>query len=90
MQYGLYERLLRRALLTGDIARMRPAVGTWLKAAALWQVAVILASATYVLVVASQHRGGFAWIAPAVGAVFGTALPLQVAVIAIMRAGRGS
>jgi hypothetical protein len=41
-------------------------------------------------VMASQHPRGFAWIAPAIAAVFGTAIPLQVAVVAILRASRGS
>jgi len=69
---------------------MRSAIGTWLKVVLVWQVAVVAVSATYVAVLASQHPSGFAWVAPAIGAVFGTAMPLQVAVIAIMRAGRGS
>jgi len=56
----------------------------------VWQVAVLVASATYVAALGSKHPVGFAWVAPAIGAIFGTAMPLQVAVIAIMRAGRGS
>jgi len=72
------------------MARMRSAIGSWLKVVLVWQVAVVVVSATYVAVLASQHPRGFAWVAPAIGAVFGTAMPLQLAVIAIMRAGRGS
>jgi hypothetical protein len=90
VQLGLYGWLLRRALLTRDISVMRPAIFSWLKVVLVWQVAVVVASATYVAVLGSMHPGGFAWVAPAIGAIFGTAMPLQVAVIAIMRAGRGS
>ena len=90
VQFGLYRWLLRRALLTRDISVMRPAILGWLKVVLAWQVAVLVASATYVAVFGSKHPAGFAWVAPAIGAIFGTAMPLQVAVIAIMRAGRGS
>ena len=68
---------------------MRPAVGRWLKVVLLWQVLVIAASVGYVAVLASNHTRGYAWIVPAIAAVFGTAIPLQVAVVAILRASRG-
>ena len=90
VQLGLYGWLLRRALLTRELSVMRPAIFRWLKVVLVWQVAVVLVSATYVAVLGSKHPGGFAWVAPAIGAIFGTAMPLQLAVIAIMRAGRGS
>ena len=90
IQYGLHHRLLQRPLLTHDVAQMRPAVGRWLKVVLLWQVVVVAASAGYVGVIGSQHPRGIAWIAPAIAAVFGTAIPLQVAVVAILRASRGS
>lgn len=76
--------------MTRDFAQMRPAVGRWLKVVLLWQVVVVAASAGYVAVLGSQHPRGIAWIAPAIAAIFGTALPLQVAVVAILRASRGS
>jgi hypothetical protein len=53
-------------------------------------VVVLTACAGYVGVLASQHPRGFAWIVPAIAAIFGTAIPLQVAVLAILRAGRGA
>ena len=90
VQVGLYGWLLRPALLTRELSVMRPALFRWLKVVLVWQVAVMLASATYVAALGSKHPGGFAWVAPALGAIFGTAMPLQLAVIAIMRAGRGS
>jgi hypothetical protein len=69
---------------------MRPAVGRWLKVVLLWQVVVVAGSAGYVGMLAAQHPRGIAWIVPAIAAVFGTAIPLQVAVVAILRASRGS
>ena len=69
---------------------MRPAIGRWLKVVLLWQVVVVAVSASYVAVLASGPPRGFAWVAPAIAAVFGTAVPLQVAVMAILRASRGS
>lgn len=69
---------------------MRPAIWRWLKVVLLWQVLVVGASASYVAVLASMHTYGYAWVVPAIGAIFGTALPLQVAVFAILRASRGS
>jgi hypothetical protein len=90
IQYWLYHRLLQRQLLTHDVAQMRPAVSRWLKVVLLWQVVVVAASAGYVGAVASHHPPGIAWIAPAIAAVFGTAIPLQVAVVAILRASRGA
>jgi len=86
----VYRRLLQRPLLTHDVAQMRPAVSRWLKVVLAWQVLVVAASAGYVGVMASQHPRGIAWIAPAIAAVLGTAIPLQVAVVAILRASRGS
>ena len=81
--------MLRPALLAEDIERARPAVMRWLKTTIAFQAAVVIGSGVYVAAIASGHRqGGFAWVAPALGAVVGTALPLQVAVISIMRAGR--
>jgi hypothetical protein len=90
VQYGLYQRLLQRPLLTHDVAQMRPALGRWLKVVLVWQVVVLAACAGYVGVLASQHPRGIAWIVPAIAAIFGTAIPLQVAVLAILRAGRGA
>ena len=90
VQYGLYRALLRPPLQTRDISQMRVAIGRWLKVVLVWQALVVGASAGYVALLASQHARGVVWVAPAIGAVFGTALPLQVAVIAILRAGKGS
>jgi hypothetical protein len=90
VQYGLYHYMLRQQLQTRDVAMMRPAVVRWLKVVLAWQVVVVGLSVVYVAVLAATHPPGYAWVAPAIGAVFGTALPLQFAVVAILRAGRPS
>jgi hypothetical protein len=82
--------LLRGALRSRDAGLIRPGIERWLKVVIVWQALVVVGSATYVAVLASAHTRGYAWVAPAVGAVFGTAVPLQFAVIAILRASRGS
>ncbi len=90
IQYGLYRVLLRGALQTHDAGLLRPGIERWLKVVIVWQALVVVGSGTYVAVLASAHARGYAWVAPAVGAVFGTAVPLQFALIAILRASRGS
>ena len=88
VQLGLYLGMLRAPLQSGDLERARPAVTRWVKIALGWQTVVLVASGGYVVVTGSSHPRGFAWIAPAIAAVIGTALPLQVAVATILRAGR--
>jgi len=89
-QYAFFRTLLDQPLKSRDVALMRPALGRWLKYVLIWQALVLAAAAGYVAVLASDHEPGFAWVAPAIAAVFGTALPLQLAVMRIMRAGRGA
>jgi hypothetical protein len=87
-QFGLYLAILHTPLRSRDIDRARPALKRWMALALGWQVFVVVAAASYVAVLASRHVHGQAWIAPAIGAIFGTALPLQVVVVAVMRAAR--
>jgi hypothetical protein len=61
----------------------------WIVTDVIWQGVVIVGFGAYVLAMGSHHPAGFAWVTPAVGATFGTALPLQIVVIATMRWGRG-
>lgn len=89
-QYGLYRRLLREPLRTRDLEQVRPALRRWIKVAIVWQVLVLGGCALYLAALSSRHGHGVAWISPAVGAAFGTALPLQFVVMAIMRSMRGS
>ena len=72
------------------MALIRPAVSRWLKVVLIWQALILAAAAGYVAVLASNRAPGYAWVAPALAAVFGTALPLQLVVVRIMRAGRGA
>jgi hypothetical protein len=88
IQYGLYHGLLRQPLRTHDIQQVRPAMKRWIKVAIVWQVLVLGACGLYLAAFGSRHGHGAAWISPAVGAAFGTALPLQLVIIAILRSGR--
>ena len=88
VQFGLYSSMLQRALATAELETARPAITRWVKTVLVYQTVVVLATVTYVALTASRHPHGLAWTAPAVGAVVGTALPLQIAVMAILRAAR--
>jgi hypothetical protein len=88
-QYGLYHRLLHPALKSREPDLIRPAVKRWVKTVIYWQVFVLVASGLYMVVLGSRHGPGFLWISPAVGAVFGTAIPLQLVVGSTLRAARG-
>ena len=80
--------MLQRPLGLTDLELARPAIARWVKTVLVFQTLVLVATGSYVAVMASKHPHGIAWIAPAIGVVIGTALPLQVVVMAILRAGR--
>ncbi len=88
VQYGLYHRLLRKALRSNEPGLVMSALKRWLKIAIAWQLLVLGGCALYLVVLNSGHARGVAWISPAIGAAFGTALPLQLVVMAIMRSAR--
>lgn len=88
IQFGLYSSLLSRPLRNADLEAARPAITRWVKTAIVYQSVVVVLAGGYVALVASGHPRGLAWTAPPVGAVIGTALPLQVAVMTILRTGR--
>jgi hypothetical protein len=88
VQYGLYHRFLHAALRSHEIEQVRPALKRWITFATVWQVAVLGGCGLYMVVLGTRHGQGVGWIAPAVGAVFGTALPLQFVVVAILRSAR--
>jgi hypothetical protein len=85
VQYAHYHFILQKPVRSGDLEAARPAIGRWIKVVLAWQVVVVIAAGVYVAALASRHPQGVVWVAPAIGAVFGTALPLQVAVVALMR-----
>jgi hypothetical protein len=72
------------------IEQVRPALKRWVTFTTVWQVAVLGGCGLYMVVLSTRHGQGVAWISPAVGAVFGTALPLQFVVVAILRSARGA
>jgi hypothetical protein len=88
VQYGLYHYLLREPLQSHDLEKARSAFMRWIKIDVVWQGLVILGSGVYMVAVGSGHPSGFAWVSPAVGATFGTALPLQLVVVAALRSAR--
>ena len=61
----------------------------WMKVVLVWQGLVLGGSAVYMVALGPGHPPGIAWVAPAVGATFGTALPLQFVVMAALRSARG-
>ncbi|HEY2598648.1 MAG TPA: hypothetical protein VGJ79_09225 [Candidatus Dormibacteraeota bacterium] len=90
IQYGLYHRFLREPLRSRDVEKARPAFMRWITIAIAWQVLVLGGSALYMVVVGSRHEPGIAWVMPAAGATFGSALPLQLVAMAALRLARGA
>jgi hypothetical protein len=88
VHYAGYQRFLGRRLREEDLALRRRALVGWARFAIAWQVTVLIIGAAWILPFALGHRHGFAWTAPAIGLVVGTALPLQLVVIRISRASR--
>jgi hypothetical protein len=80
--------LLARPLRDADVEVARTAIKRWVKLAIVYQTVVVVLAGGYVALVASGHPRGLAWTAPPLGAVVGTALPLQLAVMAILRLSR--
>jgi len=80
--------MLRDRLGTRDMARIRPAINRWLIVTIAWQVLVIGGCVVYVLSLRSAPGKSPLWIVPPMGAAFGIALPLQLIVMAIVRAAR--
>ena len=72
-----------------DLEKARPAFIRWLSIAIVWQALVLGGSAAYMLALSPRHGPGVAWVMPAVGATFGTALPLQFVAMAALRLARG-
>lgn len=88
VQYLGWARLGGARVTQGAAEERRLALRRWVLFTVAWQLAVLAFVGVYVaLQVAGHARGGF-WAAPAVGAVVGTALPLQVVVAGILRSVR--
>jgi VanZ family protein len=79
---------LRNSLRTRDVEQVKTALKRWVKVAIVWQVLVLGACGAYLVAFSPGNRASITWIAPAVGALFGTAIPLQFVVMAILRSMR--
>ena len=86
IQLGLYLWLLRPALSSAAAPGAAGSFIRWIAADLVWQVAVLAAAGAYVRL--TSHPTGVAWVLPAVAAVLGTALPLQVVAAVALRAAR--
>ena len=71
-----------------DLDRRRQALLRWFALLAVWELAVLALIAVYVALARQANEGFGAWTAPALGALAGNTLPLQLTVIAISRATR--
>ena len=86
-QYVGWRRIAAPSLREPDLDQRKAGLKRWMIFALSYQVVVVILVVVYVALVGHTHPAS-AWPAPAVGAVMGTALPLQIAVMAISRAAR--
>ena len=86
VQLALYRWLLRAPLRSADVERVRPAFRRWIIGAVAWQGLAIAGAGLYVYLQTRQHAEGIAWVAPALGVVLGTGLPLQLVASTALRA----
>jgi len=76
------------ALRESDPASRQRGLKRWVLFALAFQSLVIVGVFAYAFAVTRAHRSGFLWIAPPLAALLGTALPYQMAVMRLARAGR--
>ena len=69
----------------GGWARLRADLRSWVIFALAWQLLVLVAVGVYIALQSRSSHGSATWIAPAVGLVVGTALPLQAVVASLLR-----
>jgi hypothetical protein len=81
--------MLRVPLRSGNFEQLRPALKRWIKVTGAWNLLVAAGCVIYFVLVSSRHGHALAWVAPPIGAVFGSALALQLVVTPIARAARG-
>ena len=89
IQLGLYLRLLRPSLQTRDAEVVRAGMVRWIKLDLPIQIAILVGAGLYIAVQTANHVHGAGLVGPPVGAVVGSALPLQVVVAAMLRAIKG-
>jgi hypothetical protein len=85
VQYIAYLRLLLPGLRAAQPDLKRRALKRWLLFVAAWQALLIAALVAYALLLPATRRIGIVWVTPPLGALIGTALPLQLAVVRIAR-----
>jgi hypothetical protein len=81
--------MLRVPLRSRNFEQLRPALKRWIKVTGAWNLLVAAGCVIYFVLVSSRHGRALAWVAPPIGAVFGSALALQLVVTPIARAARG-
>lgn len=77
--------MLRAGLAAAEPDARRLALKRWLIFAVAWQAGVLLLIVAYAVPVSRSHPSSSVWILPPLAAVVGTAVPLQVALVRIMR-----
>ena len=82
---GLLACALGGAVQYGGWVRLRSRLRSWVIFAISWQVFVLVLVGAYIVVLSRSPQSTEAWVAPAVGLVVGTALPLQAVVVALLR-----
>jgi hypothetical protein len=75
-------------LRQSEIASRRRGLRRWVFFALIWQSLVIAGVFAYAFAITRTHRAGFLWVLPPIAALFGTALPYQLAVTRLARAAR--
>ena len=85
VQLGLYFRLLRPSLQTRDPELIRSGMIRWIKIDLVIQAAILIGAGVYIAVQTSHRVRGAGLVGPSVGAVLGSALPLQLVVAAMLR-----
>jgi hypothetical protein len=86
VQYAGYDRLLAAGLNRPEVDARGRAIKHWLYFALVWQSLVLAGILVYAFVMTHGHRSGLIWVAPAVAALIGTALPYQLAAMRLVRA----
>jgi|SRR5437588_4050551 len=90
VQYAGYQQILAAQLKSPDPALRDEALRRWVRFYLLVETVVVaLIVAWVVFVYALLHTRGYAWVAPPLGLLLGSSLPLQPILVAITRAGRG-
>lgn len=84
VQYALYSRVLVPGLDRESVQERKRAMLRWFVLQAIAWAIVLVGAIVYVNLVRS-HASGLLWILPALGAVVGTGIPLQLAVGRIAR-----